>query len=418
MQYKPLGSRPSQPTASQHLQALVLALATGCSGLVHAQLKLEELIATTESAHPAVAVARGQLEVSTADLASAKLQRFPTPSVEFSGANRSTLRVDQPLWTAGRITANIEEAESRVSAARSRIGVAALDSTMKIIDAWQQVVSSQERLRVINEGLKLFERYENLIARRVSSQASPPIEVQVLQGRLLQTRVDASTAKSAKQIALARLELLTNRQFGDTFIADEELQSRATAARAATNIEPGFGRAIADADPSVQAARFDVEAQQRAADAARAATFPNLILRAQQDRSNGVSNNGVFLTLQYAPGAGLSSFSQANAAAARINAANAGRDLARLQVMESILAETQLLSEAAERESTLLRAAEGAAQVLDSYERQFAAGRRGWQDVVNAARELIQYQVAAADARSQMVGAAAKIQTRRVAVVN
>jgi adhesin transport system outer membrane protein len=41
-----------------------------------------------------------------------------------------------------------------------------------------------------------------------------------------------------------------------------------------------------------------------------------------------------------------------------------------------------------------------AAQVSDSYDRQFLAGRKTWLDVMNAARELIQTQVQIADSRA------------------
>ena len=41
------------------------------------------------------------------------------------------------------------------------------------------------------------------------------------------------------------------------------------------------------------------------------------------------------------------------------------------------------------------------ADVLASYERLFIAGKRGWLDVLNAARELTQAQTALADLQAQ-----------------
>jgi len=50
--------------------------------------------------------------------------------------------------------------------------------------------------------------------------------------------------------------------------------------------------------------------------------------------------------------------------------------------------------------------------VLKSYQRQFQAGRKSWQDLLNAARELAQTQYALADARSAFQGAMYRMQIR------
>jgi len=50
--------------------------------------------------------------------------------------------------------------------------------------------------------------------------------------------------------------------------------------------------------------------------------------------------------------------------------------------------------------------------VLDSYQRQFQAGRKSWLDLLNAVRELAQNQYALADAHAAMDAAMHRLQIR------
>ena len=57
-------------------------------------------------------------------------------------------------------------------------------------------------------------------------------------------------------------------------------------------------------------------------------------------------------------------------------------------------------------------AVQGSEQVLDSYLRQFQAGRKSWLDLLNAARELAQNEYTLVDARAGLVGAMHRLQLR------
>jgi adhesin transport system outer membrane protein len=51
-------------------------------------------------------------------------------------------------------------------------------------------------------------------------------------------------------------------------------------------------------------------------------------------------------------------------------------------------------------------------KVLESYQSQFVAGRKSWQDVLNAVRELSVSQYAEKEARIGVAGAMRRIQAR------
>jgi adhesin transport system outer membrane protein len=58
------------------------------------------------------------------------------------------------------------------------------------------------------------------------------------------------------------------------------------------------------------------------------------------------------------------------------------------------------------------KAVQGSRAVLDSYGRQFTAGRKTWQDLMNAVRELAQNQYNFVDTQAAMVSAMYRLQIR------
>jgi adhesin transport system outer membrane protein len=68
-----------------------------------------------------------------------------------------------------------------------------------------------------------------------------------------------------------------------------------------------------------------------------------------------------------------------------------------LALEEQITKEQSLVQAAQLRRKGLEAAIQGTADVADSYERQFLAGRKQWLDLLNSARELSQSEVQLAD---------------------
>jgi adhesin transport system outer membrane protein len=58
------------------------------------------------------------------------------------------------------------------------------------------------------------------------------------------------------------------------------------------------------------------------------------------------------------------------------------------------------------------KSVQGSRAVLESYGRQFTAGRKTWQDLMNAVRELAQNQYNLVDAHATMVSAMYRLQIR------
>lgn len=159
----------------------------------------------------------------------------------------------------------------------------------------------------------------------------------------------------------------------------------------------------------------DIETARNETAQKRALRWPTLNLRAQHQRSDSnatgitADDSSVMLVLDYAPGAGLSLGANIDAAESRLLALRDNLAAARSELTEQVLADYEDHLASRDRARLLARSIKASAEVLASYDRLFIAGKRGWLDVINATRELIQVRTLLADARAQQAASHARL---------
>jgi adhesin transport system outer membrane protein len=156
-----------------------------------------------------------------------------------------------------------------------------------------------------------------------------------------------------------------------------------------------FDPQIALAQSHIGLAQFELKQQ-------KASISPRLYFRAEQQVnsfSNAQAGSSVrfFLGLSGSSGAGLSVLSKNNAAAATVAAKEAALvavEYARRQKLVNLMTKIDALHL---RIETLSSAMTVTLAVSKSYSRQFLAGRKTWQEVLNSAREQVQMEVQMVD---------------------
>lgn len=375
---------------------------------------LDRLIAQAIQNHPRIAAARAQLGAAQAEVGAARSQYYPTPSVQLlqdRGESTTVLTVQQPLWAGGRLDAGLDKARSQANAAQVSIADAQYLLALRVTAAWAAWLQARGRSEALDDGVALLNAYAERVSRRIEGGASGAVDRELVAARLAQTQGDLAAARSAERSALARLAQMTGQPLRSHDVAVAE-------APAAEIPPPGLDALIAQAvsrSAALKRLEADIETARHETDQKRAALWPALYLRAQHQRgdpsSTGATANDsrIMLVLDYAPGAGLSAGADIDAAEARLLALRENLDAARRDLTETIAAdyEDQLASHDRKREQQ--RTIKASAEVLASYDRLFIAGRRGWLDVINAARELIQARAALADFEAQQAAARARL---------
>ena len=116
------------PCIRKSLAGLVLLYATSTHAQVadpiaQSPLNYRHYLSHVVKQHPSVQAALNQIESARQDLAGAKWQFGPTPSIGSEKNNRPAnsltdsrtnfARLQQPLWTGGRLTAQLDRAQAQ-----------------------------------------------------------------------------------------------------------------------------------------------------------------------------------------------------------------------------------------------------------------------------------------------------------------
>lgn len=382
-----------------------------CS-VVHAQeqIGLGSLVSETFASHPALRGQQNMQEAAQSGVAGARWQFYPTPSVSLEQANTAssdpsyrgdqrvtTAGIRQPLWTGGRLTGNLEKAKAQELAARSELEGTRQQLALRVIQAYADAFTTQKKHKAWEDSRATHQRLLDMVIARAREGASADSDVLLARSRLVGVEADRMLAQAQYEIALERLRLLIG---GRTFAASAllvELPPMNSAGEVKTWLENA--RTIS---PQV----IKAQAQARSAEAeiglARAALSPEVSLRVERQWGNFSTPDAdpqsrIFLAVNTAFGGGMSSLSAIDAARARSRAAADDVQTQQLVIDDQVQSDYTLWRISRERRQGLQAALAASTEITASWERQFLAGRKNWQDLINAAREQAQMEVLISD---------------------
>ena len=394
--------------------ALLLWLALGLLPLIAQGQPLAGLIAAALNDHPATQSARSQQAAAHAGLAGARWQYWPTPSVLVEGAGTSatdsayqgdqrvaTLRLQQPLWTGGRLAAGLSRAEAGLAYSQASLDEVRQQLALRVVQAYGDWLAAQLKAASHQKSRAVHEELQTRVKRRVEQGISAESDLVLTDVRLQSLAADLSVAQLQQDTALARLGQLIGRpvQGSELAIAAPRAIDKAWL----SNLE-----AVLSAQPAVQKAQAQVSLQDAALAERRADLSPEVYLRAERQYGNyairnAAPENRLFVGLSSRFGAGLSTLSNVDAARAQQQAALSDVQVQMRGVAEQLLADHAQASSSAPRLAALQASLTSAQEVCLSYDRQFLAGRKSWLDVMNAQRELAQTELALADLQASQV---------------
>jgi outer membrane protein, adhesin transport system len=366
---------------------------------------LQRLLNDATRQHPTVAVERLQKAASEEDLEAAKLQRYPnfTYQTETSGHRPgNSMAMQMPLWNFGRTDAQIDAAKAGVDTQDAKVREIQQALALRVIDAWNTVNLAHEKLRIQQVTRSKLESFTAMMQRRIDAQVSPPIEAELVGARLRQIEADESASSTMLAIHLARLSQLV----GATVKVEDLISMESRKANQLLLGTPALFNSlilntVPDHHPSIQRARMTAVVAAREAQVKDAARYPEVYFKWFRSTGNtGQASHGGMIGLRAESGAGFSSASVAKSAQVRAQALETSVEAVRRDIQEQMDAERENLKNAVGRTQRMSSAVMSAAQVVDSYERLFVAGRRTWQEVLNAVREYNDYQVSHAESRA------------------
>lgn len=377
---------------------------------------LQNLIASAVASHPAIQAQQAQQGSARAGVDSARWQFYPTPSIAVEQAHASasdsayqgdgtvsTLRLQQPLWTGGRLTAGLQKAEASLNVSRASLDEVRQQLALRVVQTYGDWLAAHLKLKAHDKSLAVHVRLSELVKRRIKEGVSSESDLILAVARLQALASDIAVAQAQQDMALARLAQLLGRP-----VEAAALQAMLAAPQPLRAGLPSLLDQALAQNPAIQKAQAQAQVQEAVIAERRADLAPEIYVRAERQYGNYAVRNSpsesrLFIGLNSRFGAGLSSQSNVEGAQAQHQAALAEIELQGRSVSEQILADHALATSSQTRLLALQASLQAAQDVSESYDRQFLAGRKTWLDVMNAARELAQTETQLADIESTQV---------------
>ncbi|MBS0503869.1 MAG: TolC family protein [Proteobacteria bacterium] len=365
-------------------------------------------------ANPAMRAARIGIRAAHTDIRAAKWLYGPSVSVTgyaFEGGSSvvrgdnitANLTVDQPIYQGGRAEASIARAKASERQSEAVTDETAQDLALRVTNTYFALVGANARIQALEAGLAEHRSLVGSIERRVEQEVSPRVDLDLARSRTNQLIEQQTTAKAQASASLQQLRVL----LGDPSYAPAanphynpaiHHPDQANAVETATRCSPTRRR--------LQAEALVARADQKLA---RADYLPRV---SAQFNTNEVTGNRVGIAVTAGTSGGLSQFEAEKSARLRRQAAEVRVGAADIELQTDLAGDFAENSNARERVASSHIAADSARAVTDSYQRQFVVGRRSWIDVMNAALEVTQADVAVKDAEVSAMASAARIQLR------
>ncbi|MDJ0979111.1 MAG: TolC family protein [Erythrobacter sp.] len=367
-------------------------------------------VETSLAQNPQVLAGLAELAALDSDLKAANWQRYPALTAEVlattGGSNAAdadglavNLALEQPIWAGGGINSAIDAARISRDVGKTALREIRYDIMLAITVSYFDALLAFQRARVLDEGLAEMRGLVSSIERRVAQQVSPLADLTLARSRLTQLEVDLTTAQEQGAAAMLRLREFVGAPVPRPVLPASDLAAQVPVETLA--LEDTLG-----CSPSLDRLRAEVDLADANVRVTRSDLFPRLLLQLSQNELTGAR---AALVLRWQSGNGLSQFAATNSAEARVGQAIALLGQADRETRTRLNTEYVNLRASQRREAAGRIALEASSALVESYERQFVAGRRSWLDVLNAAREKVVAAVSQSDASVGVAGSAARI---------
>jgi len=412
---------PSSPAAKRlaprrsfgqlHLSrlTLVLSVVLGYASSVQAQggpLSLSDALKTAAFEHPSVAARIKERGAAEARLDVANRQKLPAlvgqSGVDGLGNRTATFRIEQALWTGGRIDGEISSAQAGIRRADHVVAAAQNDIMLKVLNAFTELARVQARQQAARSNVDEHLRLAQMIERRVDSNISPASDGVLASARFSQAKAELNQLEALAIRSRSTLGQALGRPVVSIALPEQRNMgqySLEVLVKTALDYAPSLQQLAAELD----AARADVEVKKSVA-------LPQVKLRVDRTVGGAFPNTQAYVALEYQTGAGLSAYAAVREAEARVDAAALQAEAARRDLTDSVSADWADYRSFAVQVRDLEKQVESTTSVFDSFVRQYAVGRKGWTDVLNAQREVAQARYQLADAVWGQFRAAVRLQ--------
>lgn len=372
-------------------------------------LTLSHAMTLAANSHPLIAAREGEYQAALGELSATRWSVFPTSSYSVRGIlnsdNQTSLSLSQPLWTGGRLSGNIELAESRRDMAISDIVETEQILLEDTARAFIEFHRAGAKLTISVANVKEHQRLFDIISRRVKVSTSPQVDAMLAKARLAYAQSQVLQNTSAQEVARSELEQIIG-QVVSKIAAPTAFESNHLTLFQCENAAISFS-------PRLKSLQSEISGLDASVKIASSALYPQISLGYER-RFGEVpitqEREQIFIGLEFQPGAGLSSRSTIAASKARKRGSLEALSAYRRELRREVQVAWREYSAAQQQLSPTRQLVTATAEVVSSYLRQYTVGKKSWLDVLNAQREVVQAKHTLADYEAMSLQAFYRLQ--------
>jgi len=359
--------------------------------------------------HPLAQSAEQQRLAARQELQSAQWQFFPTPSLGMENSNQTNpnldsqyrfARLQQPLWTGGRLTAQRQRAEAQQEATQASWQEQRQTLALRWLELWAETCAARARMAAYADSAAQHERYVDFVRARAQQGLIAVSESNLSLARLAGVRADHELAKVQWLQARSRLQQM----LPGGWIEQADLGRCVSAASAPSFSDLSQLQLLAEKhSPAFRRVLVGVQVLQSDIELAKSRFSPEVYARLEASHGNVTQSvqKGTFgFATQF--GAGLSNANAVGAAQNRLDAQRQEVEARRKDLRDQVATDFLQHQGLGARRVQIMQAFEASDAYLQSSENQFRTGRRSWQEVMNNARERTQWRIQLVDLDAQM----------------
>ena len=296
------------------------------------------------------------------------------------------MRLQQPLWTFGKINNAIQRAEANYTAEQWALLQVQRQLIEQTAVTYARVQGIKAREQVADENVTQHEQLFQRIQRRQQGLLDTEADVMLARSRLVQARVQRQNIRGELLVALSELQSLTQIFVAADSPVDEQLAELPTVQKVEL--------LALDNSADLQLKRERLKVAELAIKQEKSASKPNLYLQVDHDVGDSQINTqrtryGINFVASY-EGLGFTGRGQVKIAVARSNAARYDVDATLNDVKQRV--SMLMLNRKVQQDSleSQREVVDSIGETLASFMRQYQSGRKTWVEVLNTQRELTQ----------------------------
>jgi adhesin transport system outer membrane protein len=381
--------------------------------LVAAQtLNLGQLIQLAIESHPSVRAQLSNEKSAQIGIETAEYQRYPTPQLSYESVNKNsadpsyigsdgvaTVRITQPIFTGGQFTAQLDKAKANLQLSQASVRETRRNIALKVVQAYSDWSSAELKAQSIEKSLVIHQKLLQQAQNRITQGVSPQSDLALVQGRLDATSGELFSAKLQAELAIHKLMELT----GNPLIATQ-LQADKTGPIQHTQLLESLLANAQLHSPDLLKAKAQAVISRASKQEKESALKPDIYVRAERQYGNYFSTDTnahtrVFIGVSSKFGPGLSSFTQISAAKAQEDTSEFEIQSQERLVRELVINDVSVIRSLQQKMQAIQGALQSSMAVLESFERQFNAGRKTWLDLMTVAKDVAQNEMQLAEVR-------------------